>query len=109
MRRRLVKGFGLRLLLALGLFGAAFRGWTYRSLHRERLARPLIDAVRGGSVAQVRALLADGAPPDARDKPVKPIGFLELFKRLWRREAHATDENFDTALMIAATTNDSEK
>ncbi len=80
------------LPLGLGLLALGWAGW--RVVRRERLAQPLLTAIKAGDTAQVRVCLAAGVSPDTRDHPdYTPPTLSEIVRRI----VHPTSPPKDTA------------
>jgi ankyrin repeat protein len=91
-----------RLAAATALCCAFVAVWLgYRAVHRIRLRRPLIAAVKRNDLAAVRSLLDAGADPNARDAPAPSFAWTEM----WKAITHPHDSPGSTAapaLQLAA-------
>jgi serine/threonine-protein phosphatase 6 regulatory ankyrin repeat subunit A/serine/threonine-protein phosphatase 6 regulatory ankyrin repeat subunit B len=94
----------LFLLLLLGL--VLLLGWLLEGMRQRELAtQALIPAVKSHSTVRVQLLLQEGADPNVEDKPLQPVSWLALFKRLFHRSPPGKS-SYPTALGIAAQSND---
>jgi len=89
MRRKRLSLITSLVLLVL-LFGGL--GWTiYSPIRQERLNRTLLAAIKQNDTKTALSLLAEGADPNARDKPPVSFSFKRMLLQLFHKPAPAMD------------------
>jgi len=75
-------------------------GWYYNAKNRIALTGKLVVAVQKNDTKMAEELLAQGADPDARDEPERPLNLWQLIRHALHRDS--SDPNY-TAYMSAHT------
>jgi len=85
-----------KALLAAIVVLTLLSGWYYNTKKRIALTAQLVVAVKKNDTAAALQLLSQGADPDARDAPERPLSFWQLIKHALHRDG--SDANYNIYL-----------